>query len=137
MGFDNFLKSGKGANLMRVMQKGVSICLMVFLLAAALTACGASGGGAGQGAGQAQTGGGNAGGAGTGGGGGGAGAAGSPTSATPESGDIVIGVLSPTSGSEAYYGNDMLKSYQLAVDEINSAGGILGRQVSLYAADDG
>jgi len=52
-------------------------------------------------------------------------------------GDIVIGVLAPLSGSEAYYGNDMLQSYKLAVDEINAAGGILGRQVVLYEADDG
>jgi len=60
------------------------------------------------------------------------------TPATPAAAkDIVIGVLSPTSGSEAYYGTDMLQSYQLAVAEINAAGGILGRQVSLYAADDG
>lgn len=51
--------------------------------------------------------------------------------------ELVIGVLSPTSGSEAYYGNDMLQSYKLAVAEINEAGGILGRQVSLYPADDG
>ena len=51
--------------------------------------------------------------------------------------DIVVGVLSPTSGSEAYYGNDMLQSYQLAVDEINAAGGVLGRKLALYAADDG
>ena len=51
--------------------------------------------------------------------------------------DIVIGVLCPTSGSEAYYGNDMLQSYQLAVDEINAAGGIMGRKISLYQADDG
>ena len=51
--------------------------------------------------------------------------------------NIVIGVLSPTSGSEAYYGNDMLQSYRLAVSEINAAGGILGRQLELYPADDG
>ena len=53
------------------------------------------------------------------------------------SGQITIGVLVPTSGSEAYYGKDMLQSYQLAVDEINKAGGILGRQLKLYQADDG
>jgi len=50
---------------------------------------------------------------------------------------ITIGVLAPLSGSEAYYGNDMLQSYQLAVDEINAAGGILGKQLALYQADDG
>ena len=53
------------------------------------------------------------------------------------SGDIKIGVLVPLSGSEAYYGKDMLNSYQLACDEINAAGGILGRKLSLYEADDG
>ena len=51
--------------------------------------------------------------------------------------DITIGVLVPTSGSEAYYGNDMLQSYQLAVDEINASGGVLGRKLSLFSADDG
>ncbi len=51
--------------------------------------------------------------------------------------DIVIGVLVPTSGSEAYYGKDMLQSYQLAVDEINAAGGVMGRNLKLYQADDG
>ena len=54
-----------------------------------------------------------------------------------ETKNIVIGVLVPTSGSEAYYGTDMLQSYQLAVDEINAAGGVLGRKLSLYQADDG
>jgi branched-chain amino acid transport system substrate-binding protein len=51
--------------------------------------------------------------------------------------DITIGVLAPTSGSEAYYGNDMLQSYRLAVDEINDKGGILGRKLALFPADDG
>jgi len=50
---------------------------------------------------------------------------------------ITIGVLAPLSGSEAYYGNDMLQSYKLAVDEINAAGGVLGRNLVLYEADDG
>ena len=52
-------------------------------------------------------------------------------------GEITIGVMTPTSGSEAYYGNDMNQSYQLACDEINAAGGILGRKLALYPADDG
>ncbi|MDR0532208.1 MAG: branched-chain amino acid ABC transporter substrate-binding protein [Oscillospiraceae bacterium] len=50
---------------------------------------------------------------------------------------ITIGVLVPLSGSEAYYGNDMLQSYKLACDEINAAGGVLGRKLALYEADDG
>jgi len=53
------------------------------------------------------------------------------------SGDITIGVLCPTSGSNAYYGNDMYQSYQLAVSEINAAGGVMGRKLSLFQADDG
>jgi len=52
-------------------------------------------------------------------------------------GDITIGVLVPLSGSEAYYGKDMFQSYQLACDEINAAGGVLGRNLKLYEADDG
>ena len=51
--------------------------------------------------------------------------------------DIVLGVLVPTSGSEAYFGNDMLQAYELAVEEINAAGGVLGRNLRLFAADDG
>ena len=51
--------------------------------------------------------------------------------------DIWIGVLAPLSGSETYYGKDMLQSYQLAVAEINKAGGVLGKQLKIYEADDG
>ncbi|MCL2880576.1 MAG: ABC transporter substrate-binding protein, partial [Treponema sp.] len=54
------------------------------------------------------------------------------------SGNIKIGVLVPVSGSEAYFGNDMYNSYALAVDQINAAGGVLGRQLELLPpADDG
>jgi len=52
-------------------------------------------------------------------------------------GNIKIGVMVPTSGSEAYYGNDMFNAYQLAVEDINKAGGVLGRQFELFLADDG
>ena len=63
---------------------------------------------------------------------------GSKEDSTPGGGDnIVIGVMVPTSGTEAQYGNDMYRSYQLAVKEINDAGGILGRKLELYQADDG
>jgi len=55
-----------------------------------------------------------------------------------DSGDeIMIGVIAPLSGTNTFYGKDMVQSYQLAIDEINAAGGILGRQVKLYEADDG
>ncbi|MCL2816540.1 MAG: branched-chain amino acid ABC transporter substrate-binding protein [Oscillospiraceae bacterium] len=59
------------------------------------------------------------------------------TGCSEDDGDaIVIGVLAPLSGSESYYGNDMLQSYKLAVDEINAKGGVLGRKLKLYEADD-
>ncbi|MCL1802594.1 MAG: branched-chain amino acid ABC transporter substrate-binding protein [Eubacteriaceae bacterium] len=51
--------------------------------------------------------------------------------------EILIGVMVPTSGSEAYYGTDMYQSYMLAVEEINKAGGVLGRKLTLLQADDG
>jgi len=54
------------------------------------------------------------------------------------SGDTIkIGVLVPLSGTNAQFGNDMLNAYKLAVDEINAAGGVLGRQLVLVEADDG
>jgi len=55
-----------------------------------------------------------------------------------DSGTIKIGVLVPVSGSEAFYGNDMYNSYALAVDHVNAAGGVLGRNLELLSpADDG
>ncbi len=51
-------------------------------------------------------------------------------------GVIEIGVLAPTTGSEAYYGNDMVQSYQMAIDEINEAGGVLGNTLELFVEDD-
>lgn len=66
-----------------------------------------------------------------------AGCSGNTGGSAQNNNDIVIGVLVPTSGSEAYYGKDMLQSYQLACDEINAAGGVLGRNLTLYQADDG
>jgi len=52
--------------------------------------------------------------------------------------NIRIGVLVPVSGSEAYFGKDMYNSYMLAVDQVNAAGGVLGRKLELLPpADDG
>ncbi|MDR1689019.1 MAG: branched-chain amino acid ABC transporter substrate-binding protein [Clostridiales bacterium] len=61
----------------------------------------------------------------------------SGASSSSNENEIAIGVISPTSGSEAYYGTDMVQSYQLAVDEINAAGGVLGKTLKLYPEDDG
>ncbi len=48
---------------------------------------------------------------------------------------MTFGVQVPTTGSEATYGKDMLNAAQVAVDELNAAGGVLGRQVSLVTGD--
>ena len=61
------------------------------------------------------------------------------TGGNPESsasGPVKIGLIAPFSGSENMYGNYMKNGAQLAVNELNAAGGVLGRQVELLTADD-
>ncbi|HEY9722035.1 MAG TPA: ABC transporter substrate-binding protein [Oscillatoriaceae cyanobacterium] len=47
---------------------------------------------------------------------------------------IKLGVISPGSGTDA--GDAVFNGAQLAVDQINAAGGVLGKKVSLIYADD-
>ncbi len=47
-----------------------------------------------------------------------------------------IGAIGPTTGGAAIYGQAVMNAAQLAVDEINAAGGINGYQVEFKAADD-
>ena len=49
---------------------------------------------------------------------------------------ITIGVMLPLSGDLSNYGRDMLNAYELAVAEINERGGVLGRPLELFPADD-
>lgn len=49
---------------------------------------------------------------------------------------IVIAIEAPLSGPQASNGQDMLRGVQLAVEEANRAGGVLGRPVTLIQADD-
>ena len=49
--------------------------------------------------------------------------------------DIKIGIMVPTTGSEATYGKDMENAINLAASEINKAGGVLGRKLELVARD--
>lgn len=49
--------------------------------------------------------------------------------------EMQVGVQVPTTGSEATYGQDMINAVQIAVDEINADGGLLGQQVSLVTGD--
>ncbi|MET8144240.1 branched-chain amino acid ABC transporter substrate-binding protein [Sphaerisporangium sp. NPDC005288] len=53
-----------------------------------------------------------------------------------DKGPIALGMLVPQSGSEAAIGPYMKNAAQLAVDEINGKGGVLGRKLELKVADD-
>ncbi len=48
---------------------------------------------------------------------------------------IKIGAVIPTTGPLQVYGEAQINALQLAVEEINAAGGVLGRQVELVVAD--
>ncbi|GAA1517886.1 branched-chain amino acid transport system substrate-binding protein [Agromyces terreus] len=64
------------------------------------------------------------------------GIAGGGGSDADESGPIKLGLLAPFSGSESVFGEYMQNGAQLAVDEINSDGGVNGRELELVAEDD-
>lgn len=52
--------------------------------------------------------------------------------------DLTIGLLVPTTGSEATYGQDMANAANLAISEINAAGGVLGgKKLASTVGDDG
>ncbi|WP_028776988.1 branched-chain amino acid ABC transporter substrate-binding protein [Shimazuella kribbensis] len=50
--------------------------------------------------------------------------------------EIVIGVISPTTGQSAKMGQDMNNAIQMAVDEINGKGGVNNKKIRLVFADD-
>lgn len=66
------------------------------------------------------------------------GAAPADSSAPEDSGgdSIVIGTISPNTGTLAAYGTGIITGVELAAEEINAAGGILGRQVKIINTDD-
>lgn len=49
--------------------------------------------------------------------------------------DMKIGIMVPTTGSEATYGKDMENAINLAASEINKAGGVLGQNVVTMTGD--
>ncbi|PUA17695.1 ABC transporter substrate-binding protein [Glaciimonas sp. PCH181] len=53
-----------------------------------------------------------------------------------DSGPIKIGVLIPLTGSTSQFGATMSKAASLAAQEINAAGGVLGRKVEIVIEDD-
>ena len=50
-------------------------------------------------------------------------------------GDVILGLLAPLTGASAADGKLMQQGAQLAVDELNAAGGVQGRTVRLQVAD--
>ena len=57
-----------------------------------------------------------------------------PVAQQPE--PVKIGVIIGLTGAAAVAGNDSYKAMQLAVEEINRAGGVLGRRLELVVQDD-
>ena len=58
------------------------------------------------------------------------------SSASAEGATFKIGAIGPLTGGAAVYGNAVANAAQIAVDEINAAGGINGYQVEYRAEDD-
>lgn len=53
---------------------------------------------------------------------------------TPD--NVRIGVVAPLTGPQAFLGQELLAGAELAVDELNERGGLLGRPVELVVIDD-
>ena len=49
--------------------------------------------------------------------------------------EIKIGVLYPIAGTGAVYGTPAMYGHNMAVDEVNAAGGIMGQKVVSFARD--
>lgn len=102
------------------MKKSLSVLLMAALAATALAGCGSDAGNGTDGSSSAGS------------------AAGTETQAgNSASGETFkIGSIGPTTGSNAIYGTAVMNGAQIAVDEINAAGGINGYQISFKFEDD-
>src|SRR5574339_467692 len=51
-------------------------------------------------------------------------------------GDILVGMYGSLTGDGASFGQSSVEGAQLAVEEINTAGGVLGRKIRLLVEDD-
>jgi len=58
-----------------------------------------------------------------------------PALAAPQGEPVEIGVLAPLTGTQAVMGEDLTTGAQMAVDEANAAGGVLGRPLKLVIED--
>jgi branched-chain amino acid transport system substrate-binding protein len=55
---------------------------------------------------------------------------------TASAADLKIGIMVPTTGSEATYGKDMENAIRMGMEEINAKGGVLGMKLVATTADD-
>lgn len=60
-----------------------------------------------------------------------------PAPTPPNAGPIRIGIVAPISGPLARFGQAHLQGYDVALEEINQAGGVLGQPLELIFEDDG
>jgi branched-chain amino acid transport system substrate-binding protein len=54
----------------------------------------------------------------------------------PARAEVLIGVAGPMTGTNAWFGEQMQRGSEMAVADINAAGGVLGQQVRLITEDD-
>ena len=59
-----------------------------------------------------------------------------PIRALAQGAPIKIGTLTPLTGAGGPYGPVMVKAVKAVVDQVNAAGGVLGRKVELVSEDD-
>ena len=65
-----------------------------------------------------------------------AGVAAMPRLALAQAGPIRLATLTPLTGAGGPYGPVMVKAVKAVVDEVNAAGGVLGRKIELISEDD-
>jgi branched-chain amino acid transport system substrate-binding protein len=56
--------------------------------------------------------------------------------ATTAAAEVLIGMAGPITGRETWFGEQMERGAELAVADLNAAGGVLGEQIRLITADD-
>ena len=56
--------------------------------------------------------------------------------ASAQTGPIKLGTLTPLTGAGGPYGPAMVSTVKAVIDEVNAAGGVLGRQLTLVSEDD-
>jgi branched-chain amino acid transport system substrate-binding protein len=63
-------------------------------------------------------------------------AAGASACRRGDANEVVLGVLAARAGDRAVWGEDLHRGIELAVEQLNSRGGLLGRHVRLLSVDD-